>query len=80
MSNPLGDDLGVMAEARRPSVVSVTEKRPVYGEDTKELSSSSVAGSHDDEPTMEEMKTLRRVSGKIPWQAVSYHLQFRLSS
>lgn len=66
MSNPLNDDLDVMAAAR---VSLSNEKGVLYGEKTREVSASSEAGSHDDEPTMEEMKTLRRVSGKIPWQA-----------
>ncbi|CAK4025003.1 peptide transporter PTR2-A [Lecanosticta acicola] len=66
MSNPLDADLAAMAEARRLSIV-VDEKGATYGE--KSHDPASEAGSHDDEPTMEEMKTLRRVSGKIPWQA-----------
>lgn len=66
MSSALDGDLGVMAEARRPSlVIRETEKGVAYGE-TEEISSSE---DRDNEPTMEEMKTLRRVSGKIPWQA-----------
>ncbi|KAK4497788.1 hypothetical protein PRZ48_010441 [Zasmidium cellare] len=68
MSNPLDQDLGVMAEARRPSVI-VDEKHDFHGE-SRELSTST-GGRYENEPTMEEMKTLRRVSGKIPWQAMT---------
>lgn len=78
MSAVIGDDLAAMAEARRPSIVHhvVAEKVAVYGGYSKELSTSH-RGSSDgegmtadgDEPTMAEMKTLRRVSGKIPWTA-----------
>lgn len=79
MSAVIGDDLAAVAEARRPSIVHYpindAEKAAMYG-DSKELSASH-RGSSDgegmtadgDEPTMEEMKTLRRVSGKIPWTA-----------
>lgn len=80
MSAVIGDDLAAMAEARRPSIVhhpiTDAEKAAMYGE-SKELSASH-RGSSDgegmltadgEEPTMEEMKTLRRVSGKIPWTA-----------
>jgi len=55
-----------MAEARQPSIVTATDaKAAIYGQ-AKEVSET---GSFSDEPTMEEMKTLRRVSGKIPWTA-----------
>lgn len=52
-----------MAEARRPSLLAE--------ENAKYASQSGLADSDGDpsEPTPEEMKTLRRVSGKIPWQA-----------
>lgn len=79
MSAVVGDDLAAMAEARRPSIVHHSivdaEKSAMYGD--KELSASH-RGSSDgegmvtadgEEPTMAEMKTLRRVSGKIPWTA-----------
>lgn len=69
MSNPLDQDLGVMAEARRPSVV-YDEKNDFAGE-SRELSTSSAGHRYENEPTLEEMKTLRRVSGKIPWQAMT---------
>lgn len=63
MSAALDQDLGVMAEARQPSIVNAVDaKAAIYGE-------STVLPENDDEPTMEEMKTLRRVSGKIPWTA-----------
>lgn len=69
-----------MAEARRPSLV-YDEKKDFHGE-SRELSQSS-EGGYENEPTMEEMKTLRRVSGKIPWQAytitfVEFCERFRL--
>lgn len=71
MPAELDHDLSVMAEARRPSIVDKdAEKAAIYGE-SKELSED---GSYQDDPTMEEMKTLRRVSGKIPW--TSYTVTF----
>lgn len=79
MSAVIGDDLAAMAEARRPSIVhhpmKDSEKAAMYG-DSKEVSGSHRTSSNGEgltvdgeEPTMEEMKTLRRISGKIPWTA-----------
>jgi POT family proton-dependent oligopeptide transporter len=76
MSAPIADDLYAMAQARQPSIShpNYDEKTATYGE-SKTLSTSSNADAGDEvEPTMEEMKTLRRVSGKIPWQ--SYTITF----
>ncbi|KAK5762635.1 hypothetical protein LTS12_007225 [Elasticomyces elasticus] len=56
-------DLGLVAEARQPSVVAYTDEKAVF------------TGPPDDsteallEPTQEELRTLRRVGGKIPWQS-----------
>ncbi|EGP86960.1 unnamed protein product [Zymoseptoria tritici ST99CH_1A5] len=74
MSAPIADDLYAMAEARNASISHPIDEKTGFG-DSKELSTSSNAGQDDEvEPTMEEMKTLRRVSGKIPWQ--SYTITF----
>lgn len=70
MSANLDQDLGVMAAARRPSVVTAEqEKAAIYGQSYE--THTSTDGVNEVEPTMEEMKTLRRVSGKIPWQAMT---------
>lgn len=73
MSAPLDQDLFVMAEARRPSVHQDPDnKAALYGAKEYDTSSASEVGRttvDGEEPTMEEMKTLRRVSGKIPWTA-----------
>jgi len=64
-------DLAAMAEARRPSVI---DEKNVFS--TTRPDSSIVEEEEDDgvdgvEPTAEELTTLRRVSGKITWQAMS---------
>lgn len=73
MSAPLDQDLYVMAEARRPSVISESkQKAALYVAKECDTASASEVGrttADGEEPTMEEMKTLRRVSGKIPWTA-----------
>ncbi|KAK5693410.1 hypothetical protein LTR97_009979 [Elasticomyces elasticus] len=57
-------DVAIVAEARKPSVVA-------YATDEK----APYTGPPDDsteallEPTQEELRTLRRVGGKIPWQS-----------
>lgn len=61
-------DFGVVAEARRPSVVAVETAK---GDLVPEVDVSSETDSNITEPTMEEMKTLRRVSGKINWQMMT---------
>ncbi|KAH9886193.1 POT family-domain-containing protein [Xylariomycetidae sp. FL2044] len=59
------EELAVMAEARRPSVVVAD---PLAKE--KVLSTSeSVTEDGFPEPTEEELQTLRRISGPINWQA-----------
>lgn len=63
-------DLGAMAEARRPSVMDKEAQFYVTKEGAEFASmSEGVSTADGQEPTMEEMKTLRRVSGKIPWTA-----------
>ncbi|KAM3413850.1 hypothetical protein BST61_g10527 [Cercospora zeina] len=72
MSAPLDQDMHVMAQARQPSVVSTTQKEALYGMQEYDSHSGSDADRvtpDGEEPTMTEMKTLRRVSGKIPWTA-----------
>ena len=59
-------DSNVVAEAHRPSIVAV---ETVKGEDDRAIADDrSDTALNVTEPTMEEMKTLRRVSGKINWQ------------
>lgn len=70
MSAPLDQDMFVMAEARRPSVYQDLEhKAALYGAKEYDTSSAGRTTADGGEPTVEEMKTLRRVSGKIPWTA-----------
>lgn len=59
---------GSVAQHHRPSVDAGTG----LGEKTQETYAASMgSGSTSSEPTMEEMKTLRRVSGTIGWRAFS---------
>lgn len=63
----LDADLAAMAEARRPSIVD-------KGVDEKNIAPSVRTSNTDGEeiePTVEEMETLRRVSGPISWQAMT---------
>lgn len=53
-----------MAEARRPSLLNAEVEKVGAMDDAR-----SMANSESSEPTPEEMKTLRRVTGKIPWTA-----------
>lgn len=60
------DIASAVAEQHRPSIsAQMGEKHLAYGGDQVSMTSD---GS---EPTMEEMKTLRRVSGEIGWRAFS---------
>lgn len=61
-------DLSVVAEAHRPSVASAHHAK---GEMNTAEDSRSDTESTSTEPTMEEMKTLRRVSGPISWQTMT---------
>ena len=61
-------DFGVVAEARQPSVVAVETAK---GETATAVDDRSDTDSTTTEPTMEEMKTLRRVSGPINWQMMT---------
>lgn len=59
---------GAVAQHHRPSVDQGTG----LGEKTQETYAASIgSGSTGTEPTLEEMKTLRRVSGAIGWRAFS---------
>jgi POT family proton-dependent oligopeptide transporter len=65
--NSYDADLPVMAEAHRPSVaMAETAKGEAVIDSRSETASSTMT-----EPTMEELKTLRRVSGKISWQMMT---------
>jgi proton-dependent oligopeptide transporter, POT family len=61
-------DFGVVAEAQQPSVVAVETAK---GKMTTAIDARSDTDSTTTEPTMEEMKTLRRVSGPINWQMMT---------
>jgi POT family proton-dependent oligopeptide transporter len=67
-------DMGVVAEMRQPSVAQVDEKRGMTMHNGDMSRGSTEIGSDIStsmEPTMEEMKTLRRVSGSINWQMMT---------
>jgi len=64
----LDADLAAMAEARHPPAVLAPDL------DEKNMTTSERTSSTEDgeiEPTAEEMKTLRRISGPISWQAMT---------
>ena len=61
-------DVATMAEARRPSNIdAVVEKSTMIDHDRSLSENASIDGSL--EPTAEELTSLRRVTGKIPWTA-----------
>lgn len=69
-------DFDVLAEAHRPSVAAAGEKITGIDEKGHAVPHTSSEDSFDvgavgNEPTMEEMKTLRRISGPINWQAMT---------
>lgn len=64
----VGDDLDVAAAIRQPSVVSVHDDKGAMERASTEIGSDTTTST---EPTMEEMKTLRRVSGPINWQSMT---------
>lgn len=57
-------DVGAMAEARRPSLLNDEVDKAGATEDTR-----SMTNSESSEPSPEDLKALRRISGKIPWTA-----------
>ena len=63
-------DLNVMAEAHRPSVASIPQN---FGDQKRESDADTTQESEAEgvEPTTEEMKTLRRISGTINWQIMT---------
>ena len=65
--NSYDADLPVMAEAHRPSVAMAERAKKEAIVDSR----SETASSTTTEPTMEELKTLRRVSGEISWQMMT---------
>ncbi|KAK3114290.1 hypothetical protein LTR53_007540 [Teratosphaeriaceae sp. CCFEE 6253] len=65
MSN-FDTDLVAVAEARRPSVVAYHGEKDTVDADTAHANASREGLL---EPTAEELKTLRRVGGSLPWQA-----------
>ncbi|WPH00325.1 peptide transporter PTR2-A [Acrodontium crateriforme] len=64
------EDMVAAAEIRKPSIVSVTMDEKARFAD---IGTSCNLSSDEDllEPTQEELQTLRRVSGKIPWTAMT---------
>ena len=58
-------DVAVMAETRRQSVPNLDNEKTGFEDHTAAFGSQSTEGLI--EPTAEELVTLRRVSGKIPW-------------
>lgn len=61
------DLAGAVAEAHRPSISAQAGEKHLAAD--MAYAPSMASGSTDSEPTMEELKTLRRVSGKIGWRA-----------
>ena len=59
---------GAVAQAHRPSVDQSTG---LGGKAQETYAASMGSDSTGTEPTMDEMKTLRRVSGSIGWRAFS---------
>ncbi|KAF2725450.1 PTR2-domain-containing protein [Polychaeton citri CBS 116435] len=66
MAATMDADLGAMAEARRPSTMD--KEAHLYGAEVNSLAEGA-STADGQEPTLHELKTLRRVSGKIPWTA-----------
>jgi proton-dependent oligopeptide transporter, POT family len=62
------DDLNLDATVRRPSVAAIQETKGGMGRTSEEMGSDTTDIT---EPTMEEMKTLRRISGPINWQMMT---------
>lgn len=56
-------DVAVMAEARRPSNIDAGPEKSAVIDQPRSLPDGR------SEPTAEELLTLRRVTGKIPWTA-----------
>ena len=68
--NAMDADFALVAEAHGPSVVAVEQAK---GDEKVRESVDTEIGSDtpSTEPTIEELKTLRRVSGKITWQMMT---------
>ena len=62
-------DAAGIADIRRTSSVGKHDYRDEKQPYPVEGAVSSIGSEDEVEPTEEEMRTLRRVSGKIPWQA-----------
>ena len=62
-------DAAGIADIRRTSSVGKHDYRDEKQPYPVEGAVSSIGSEDEAEPTEEEMRTLRRVSGKIPWQA-----------
>ena len=70
----IGDDVAAIAEARKPSLITAADAKEAIvnvgvDRDSSLRKSSEIPTPDEDEPTLEELQTLRRVSGKIPWLA-----------
>lgn len=70
MSAPLDQDMYAVAEARQPSVINTASVEKAAFAKEHDVT-SSLPDEDGREPTEEELKTLRRVSGKIPWTAMT---------
>lgn len=62
------DLASAVAEAHRPSISAQAGEKHLEAL-RRDYEESIASGSTSSEPTTEELKTLRRVSGKIGWQA-----------
>jgi hypothetical protein len=69
---PMLDDLAYAAAIRQPSIVAAPDEKDINNVNVigapPGYTSSEDGESHLPEPTTEELQTLRRISGKIPWQ------------
>lgn len=70
MSAPLDVDLMYAAEIARPVEVPVKDEKHqhIVGAESDGTSQNEGEIENLPEPTEEELRTLRRVSGKMPWQ------------
>ena len=69
--NSMDGDFGAVAQARQPSAMEVQQEKGELAGGRTSVDRASETDSTITEPTMEEMKTLRRVGEPINWQAMT---------
>jgi len=69
------DDLAYAAAIRQPSIVPAPDEKDAHNVNVSGAPPGYTSSEDGEpslpEPTTEELQTLRRISGKIPWQAMS---------